>query len=101
MAPLQIQYGINLSCTHDQKCELEGCSSSPGLESILRDLSNGMDPLSTGVARLSLFVLYLETISRLPVTPPPLSSLECGGTKEPYPESNLADISLPVSWIYM
>ena len=45
--------------------------------------------LSTGVARLSLFVLYLETISRLPVTPPPLSRLKCDGTKEPYPESNL------------
>ena len=30
-----------------------------------------------------------KTISRLPVTPPPMSRLKCGKTKEPYPESNL------------
>lgn len=46
MTPLQIQYGINLSCTHDRACEL-GCRSmslSSGLDIVLRDLSNGMDP---------------------------------------------------------
>ena len=35
MTPLQIQYGINLSCTHDRGCELEGRSLSLGLEDIL------------------------------------------------------------------
>lgn len=35
MTPLQIQFGINLSCTHDRGCELEGSSLLSGLKSFL------------------------------------------------------------------
>jgi hypothetical protein len=46
MTPIQIQYGINLSCAHHRKGGLKSRSSGliPGLENTLRDLSNGMDP---------------------------------------------------------